>query len=1284
MDNTLEITIQRRTEAGWPVVAEHHRPGILLPVRSEGVMALESEPLETRPRLYGTAVGEALFTGVVRDAFVRARSNSDGLRVLLCIEPQELKSWRWEWLCAPIDSDFWDFLNLDERVLFSLYLPSVTDRTFPPIGRLDLRTLVFIANPTSGKYNLPPFDSAHNVARLQAVFRNQIPVTILSRSGGTALPTIENLSDTLSQGIDGQPYTILHLVCHGWVNPDKETIVYFEQPAVDPNTGHVQPQPVTASDLIRQLRRIQQLPHLIFLSTCESSKPDAEKRMGGFAQRLVRELGIPAVIGMTERVSVDTAHVLADEFFQRLLAQKKEGEVDRALSQSFAALTGRLDINVPALYSRLGGRPLFTLARDRQLTATEIAAGLQTLDQLLTERAPTLRPRLASYVQQLEPFLPTDPEAFTPAMRSERDTALSAAGALCEEAIEISFHALAQGEPPPKYDSRQPFRGLSPFRFDDREFFFGREALIEKLQQKLREDNFLAVLGPSGSGKSSLVLAGLVPALKRQQPALQVIDDLTPGATPLDQLNNRKSTLPAGSALIIIDQFEELFTLCKDDTQRKDFVAELLRLASAHRVVITMRADFWGECAPYRALRERMQARQELIPSMTTIELRAAMEQQAAKVGLRFEAGLSNSILDEVAGEPGAMPLLQHALLELWKRRHGRWLRADEYQAIGGVRKAIAETADQLYRQLGIEDHQAAKTPLPADRPTPAQNRMRDVFIRLTEIDDDPIAETRRHTRRRVSVSDLVPAGSGDEETRALLKRLADAVLIVTSRNAVLQRDEVEVAHEALIRYWARLSKWIDDDLAVLRLRDTVTDAAEQWNENDRSEDFVQHLGRRLEEIGTAFRNNVGLSTIETQYLSACRQKDRDLRVNPTSHNVQEGGWGVIFSQHADPAVREALHPLLELRKLQATRRHPSRYREYWGDSAYRPGDTGVAFLSRHGLGLGQNDPDVVPRFLLIVGDPVEIPFEAQYLFAQLDYAVGRIHFSTVEEYANYAASVVAAEQGVASSTRKLSFFFPSHPGDIVTKLTTAHLLPVLSNSLSRRHPAWAIEKTVHEDATKERLTQILSGQSPAALLFLVSHALSFEMDDPRHAGSQGAIACSDWPGEGPLVPAHYLTAGDIPDASALPGSILCLFSEYSGGTPVFDDFTFDTERKQIANRPMLSPLSMRLLSLPRGPLAIIGHVGRCWAHSFQDARGETNEASSYALLGVSSDLMAGYPVGAAARHLRQRYLAITVHLEAMTKSPGVSPAAVQNAMIAAIDSRNWIVLGDPAARLML
>src|SRR5262245_50229286 len=415
----LEITIQRRVDGGWPVVAERHKPGTLLPVRSEGRLDLVDEPSSAVARAYGTTLGRMLFRDAIRDAFVQARTDQpDGVRVLVFVEAEELKGWRWEWLCAPVDSATWDFLSLDQRVLYSLYLPSLTDRAYPPIGRNDLRALVVVANPADPekRYGLASFDVGQNVTRLRSIFGERTPATVLARVAGAAgAPTLDAIETHLTGATPDHPYTILHLVCHGWFNPqgEGETTLYLERPSPDPASGQVLAQPVQGSELIARLRRVGRLPYLVFLSTCESAVPEAEQRLGGLAQRLVRELGIPTVIGMTERVTIATAHALAEQFYNRLFAQTKSGEVDRALVQAYAGLVARPDVNVPALYSRLGAQPLFSTALDRPLTAGEIKAGLPKLDDLLAERAPVLRPRLAENAEQLQSTLETSPEALS-------------------------------------------------------------------------------------------------------------------------------------------------------------------------------------------------------------------------------------------------------------------------------------------------------------------------------------------------------------------------------------------------------------------------------------------------------------------------------------------------------------------------------------------------------------------------------------------------------------------------------------------------------------------------------------------------------------------------------------------------------------------------------------------------------------------------------------------------------------------------------------------------------
>ena len=862
--SVFEITLQRKDEDAWPVVVRH-QPGVQALARwSRGRLDLALARVETlRPeeKEYGLLLGQALFRDDIRDAFVRAQPGAEGgdelLRVLLIVEADDLRGLHWEQLCAPLDRG-WDYLLLNQQTPFSLYLPSQIERRFPPIGRRDLQALILVAGPEEldGDYGLASFDVAATVSSLRRAL-GQIPCGVLARvKGASGPPRLDVLCEQMATRADTEAYTLLHFVCHGvYHEATGETLLYFPQ---DEDL-----RPVPASTLIERLGRLRRLPHLTFLSTCESADPRAEAGLGGLGQCLVRELGMPAAVAMTGRVSVDTAGAMASAFYARL---RESGEVDCAVSAALVGLQGRADVTVPALFSRLGGRPLWTDALDRPLTGAEIDYGLGQMGTLLDERAPVLKREFEDLAATLRASLEVDPTALSAEARRERQAALATANQLCSEALDLSFHALALGQPSPEYDGRCPFRGLFPFRTEDREFFFGRQALVDKLEGRLMEHRFLAVLGPSGCGKSSLVLAGLVPALQQGKPPLRMAY-LTPGNDPLGQLGTALAEAGGGDGgpdLVVVDQFEELFTQCRDERKRQAFVQRLLSLSDRSRIVITMRADFWGECAAFPSLKGEMQDHQELVAPMDAAALRRATERQADHVGLRFEAGLGGAILDDVEGEPGAMPLLQHALLLLWQRRHGRWLRWEEYRVVGGIRQAIAHTADEVY--LGLAGQEQA--------------RMRDILLRLTRLEDAPAGAESRDTRRRVGLAELVPAGSEPAETIALVKRLADARLVVTSLNAASRQEEVEVAHEALIRHWPRLRGWLEEDRAELHLREGVREATLEWEANDQEETYLVHRGARLEDAEALRRQpRFALNELEEAYVEACvGLRDRERR----------------------------------------------------------------------------------------------------------------------------------------------------------------------------------------------------------------------------------------------------------------------------------------------------------------------------------------------------------------------------------------------------------------------
>jgi WD40 repeat protein len=844
----LEITVQRAIERTWPVVA-FHEDGRGLRVRVQGVLELDPGTLPTvytSIRAYGTVLGRALFHDALGQALDRARQEAeDGVRVLLQVEADDLRDLRWERLCAPVDGR-WDHLLLDQATPFTLFLPTGNDRRFPPIGRDELRALLVTASPTAlDTYDLAPFDGAAMTDRARASL-GDIPCDVLAPVKYAAgLPTL----DALCAQITASPYSLLHVICHGRylrsVAGGSETVLYLQK-----EDGGVDP--VTATRLIERLARLRGprgLPRLTFLASCETAAGDVGAAHGGLAQRLVRELGMPAVIAMTSRVSVETASTLSAAFYRQV---RQHGEIDRALAEATAGLAERPDVTVSALFSRLRGHPLFTEALDQALLTEDVEHGLTRAAVLLSERAPVLEERFENAAKVVAASARIGAVGGVAPSREDQEQAVADLETLCEEAFELSFHALALGHEPPPYDSRCPFRGLYPFRPEDNEFFFGREALVSRLLARLSQERFLAVLGASGSGKSSLVFAGLVAALLADDPRFSWVS-IAPGVEPSRSLEHALAA--TDPALLIIDQFEEAFTLCTDSTKQRAFIHSVCQLAKDKMVVVTMRADFWGEVAPHRSLRELMVKHQELIAPMDGAELRQAVERQAERVRLRFEADLVNTLLDDLEGEPGGMPLLQHALAELWSRRHGQWLRTEEYRALGGVREAIARTADDVYERLSPDD----------------QDRMRDIFIRLTRLDEDALpGEPRRDTRRRVEFDELVPAGTDPVDTRALVARLANARLVVTSPDPTSVTDDVEVAHEALIRYWPRLRAWLDEDHVRIRLRESIRRAAREWEESRGRETLLTFRGERLEEALTLASHPNALNERERRFIDAC------------------------------------------------------------------------------------------------------------------------------------------------------------------------------------------------------------------------------------------------------------------------------------------------------------------------------------------------------------------------------------------------------------------------------
>ena len=404
--------------------------------------------------------------------------------------------------------------------------------------------------------------------------------------------------------------------------------------------------------------------------------------------------------------------------------------------------------------------------------------------------------------------------------------------------------------------------------------------------------------------------------------------------------------------------------------------------------------------------------------------------------------------------------------------------------------------------------------------------------------------------------------------------------------------------------------------------------------------------------------------------------------VNPL--DLAESGWGVIFAEDADPAVKEALGELLQHRRGQAGRLKECRYQEF----VKKNSEDKKQFLARLGVGAGPADPDKVPYYLLIVGSPEAIPYKFQY---QLDvqYAVGRLHFDTPAEYASYARSVVAAESGQVNLPRRAAFFGVQNPGDAATLLSSTELVEKLADSVTKDKPEWQVQVRLAEAATKANLQHWLGGEDTPALLFTASHGLGFPNGHPLQLPCQGALLCQDWPGPSygkAIGPECYFAAQDVGDDARLLGLLTFHFACFGAGTPRLDDFPSlaAKERSPLAPQAFVASLPRRLLSHPfGGALAVVGHVERTWGYSFMWQRGVSELVVFEATF---KRLMEGHPIGSALEFFNQRYAALSADLkdELEELKFGKIPDNLELAELwtANNDARSYVIFGDPAVRL--
>jgi WD40 repeat protein len=426
-----------------------------------------------------------------------------------------------------------------------------------------------------------------------------------------------------------------------------------------------------------------------------------------------------------------------------------------------------------------------------------------------------------------------------------------------------------------------PYKGLHAFQEADAEHFFGREALVQQLVARLarpangQDNRFLAVVGPSGSGKSSVVKAGLIPALRDGAlpgSANWFVAEMVPGKNPLEELElalwrvavdpppdlvapmqrdsrgilrTIRRILPAGSTdghpqlLLVIDQFEELFTLVEDQAERDFFLDSLLAALAAPRsplrLVVTLRADFYDRPLQYQEWGQLFKDNSEIVLPLNSTELTWAVREPARMMGVRLEDGLEAAIVTAVVDQPGALPLLQYALTELFERREGRLISRAAYERLGGVQGALGQRAEAVYAGLRASGQELA----------------RQLFLRLVTL-----GEGSEDTRRRVLRAELEaltgaePAWDGSAQVvKDVLDSFGAGRFLTFDHDPATRAPTVEVAHEALLREWPRLRGWLAANRDEVRQQRLLAQAAAEWQSAGRDPGFLLR-GARLDQFG--------------------------------------------------------------------------------------------------------------------------------------------------------------------------------------------------------------------------------------------------------------------------------------------------------------------------------------------------------------------------------------------------------------------------------------------------
>lgn len=527
-----------------------------------------------------------------------------------------------------------------------------------------------------------------------------------------------------------------------------------------------------------------------------------------------------------------------------------------------------------------------------------------------------------------------------------------------------------------------PYLGLQAFHEENSRFFFGRKQKVAGMVEHLQQQRLLAVVGPSGSGKSSVVLAGLLPRLRKDAIAgsgeWRHYGPMVPGSSPLANLarvvrdvcslsaEKRQSLmeefLDSPDALcrmldeakkvgvLIVDQFEEVFSLCQNERHRMAFIENLRgaieRGRHPHRVILTMRGDFEEYLPRLGPFYELFEQHKFTLTAMTLRELREAVEEPANLVGLHFEGRLVDELLQDLLGEPAGLPLLQFTLLKLWEKRKGSRVAVEEYRNLGGGRQALQRVADEVYNGLLLEDRE----------------RARYIFLRMVQ----PGAGL-EVTSRRIQRVELCPTQGHRQSLDPVVEKLVAAHLVRLTKGDRADEDQLEVAHESLLRNWGQLVEWLSTERDRIRERMLVTQKAEQWDR------LGQDPGALLRGVLLdRARSYKDLNTLETAFVAASDAamsreqrhlrklvRQRELERDRAQQQARVATARELAAESQIPTRYPGRGLLLALAALQATRRQ--------GEPPVPAAEEALrtALAASRGRGLGKHHKDHVSAVLI-------------------------------------------------------------------------------------------------------------------------------------------------------------------------------------------------------------------------------------------------------------------------------------------------------------------------------